>query len=474
MPGHTLYERKSLKEKKCPKCGGTTWIENQEKGTRNVFKDSIKMLTKKFKEAIAHFEKACKQHSEARYECQLQKWEKKNKYAGKWSSYEPQHNVQIAKLLSDDDSCVIDTKHGRFRIERRHGQLRQVGLGGRGEDFGRPVRLVPQQANYVNEHDDRMTPSPQLDGRTVYYCGCFIGIDVMRKACRLERSLWDKLMHRNFTDGRCGPNGPQCASCKRCIDSSATDRVIDSFQVMYRAKMAVDNYNGGGARGDGKYDHGALLVEEAQLRRTRGTLARMKHDLAEASKAVSQATGLMPNLYDGMFDAPKATILRLLSTAKQNFKDAKSNMPKKDLIPVLCEVCLDTGKAPCSEKDCKTPNTFLNPHSCTVSQRLNLLQCRRPCRRCCQNNVSWYGMLRAGWRVPNSDDSVEDRKVYYYVYSEEHGTFPIDKITRVRGKIWDGFQVEFTVKGETKMEEYDYLEDHTLLPGKVLIKALRN
>merc|ERR1711964_174387 len=487
MPGHTLYERKSLKEKKCPKCGGTTWIENQEKGTRNVFKDSIKMLTKKFKEAIAHFEKACKQHSEARYECQLQKWEKKNKHAGKWSSYEPQHNVQIAKLLSDDDSCVIDTKHGRFRIERRHGQLRQVGLYGIGEDFGRPVRLVPLKANYVNEHGDRMTPSPQPNNRIVHYCGTFIGKEVMRKAGGMERSWWDELVGNDLTDGRCGPNqGPQCASCQRCIDSSATNRVIDSFQVMCRAKMAVDNYSPRATRSHtkvktlngrevyfnkldelykaneqqiprdrwcgGNYDHGALLVEEGQLRRTRGTLARMKHDLAEASKAFSQVTGLMPKVYGKMFqrgppqNAPKAIILQKLSVAKLNFKTAKSNMTQEQKentpFPVLCEGCLDTGKAPCGKK----------------------------CRRCCQNR---YGMLHAGWRMLNSDDPVE---VYYDVYSEEHGTYAIDKITKVPGgwkKLFQPiFKVEFTVKGKTETQVYSSLKHKGSL--KEMVEDLRS
>merc|ERR1711964_133704 len=218
-----------------------------------------------------------------------------------------------------------------------------------------------------------------------------------------------------LTDGRCGPNnGPQCASCKRCIDSSATDRVIDSFQVMYRAKMAVDN----GEYDYGKYDYGALFVEAGDLRRTRGTLVRMKHDLAEASKALSQATGLMSNLYDGVFNAPKAVILELLSIAKQNFKEAKSNMTQNLLdslpkdgtpIPVLCEVCLDTDQAPCSEKECTTEGSFLKPHICRISQSVNAVtQCTRSCLRCCEN---MYGTLRAGWRVPNSDDRAKDRKV---------------------------------------------------------------
>jgi len=574
MPGHTLSKRQNNKEKKCPTCGGTEWFDNAPQKNKSA-KDSLKRLTKNFKEAIAHFKKACNQLSEARYECQL---------AGKWSPYGPQQNAQIAKLLSDGDSCVIHTKYGRFQIERRHGQLRQVGLGGSGEGYKRPVRLVPEaryecqlesatednefgkwspygpQQNaqiakllsdgdscvidtkhgrfqierrqgqlrqvglsgdgeghsrpvrpaYVNDRGDAMTHSPKYKhvnytwrARHYWnYCGSFIGKDVMEAL--KGKSWFVKLL---LFDGRCGPHsGPQCASCQRstakiirscpcgsaqqtqdmpypnsnykcngcgksgsgmrhackycrwdmcadCLDTP-TERVIDSFQVMYRAKMAVANYNGGGVRGE--YDHGALLAQEGQRRRTR---VRMKRDLAEASKAFLLAKGLIRPIqlevipagaFSGSLPRPRGLTATQqlehdLRNAKSDYKKAMSYITEEQrdtASPVLCRACGDTqrpdrkffsafrsrryyaeyfpGQVPCEKEHCIKGNSSLDLGIVSLKTTGHLHQCMRRCR--CRTT---YGSLRAGWRVLGM--------VYYNIQitnsNGEHHTYPIDKIT---------------------------------------------
>merc|ERR1711964_468643 len=163
---------------------------------------------------------------------------------------------------------------------------------------------------------------------------------------------------------------------------------------------------------------GALLVQEGQLRRTRerGGWVRMKHDLEEAKKAFLGAKGLKSVVPRGR-NVPNA-IVQLendLNKVKGDFKEAMSNMTKKQkaaAIPVLCEGCGDTGKAPCAEKDCKWNTTTLG----ITLHTPHFGECTRPCR--CQTR---YGSLRAGWRVRG--------KVYYYVkYARQ--TFPIDSITK--------------------------------------------
>lgn len=238
--------------------------------------------------------------------------------------------------------------------------------------------------------------------------------------------------------------------CADCLDT-ATERVIDSFQVMYRAKMAVANYNGGGVRGE--YDHGALLAQEGQRRRTR---VRMKRDLAEASKAFLLAKGLIFKFPAGAFSGSKPPRRGLtptqqlehdLKNAKSDYKKAMSYITqeqKDNAFPVLCRACGDSGRTdyqrklfsqfrsrryyapyfpgqvPCEKEHCIKGNSSLDLGIVSIKTTGHLHQCMRRCR--CRTT---YGSLRAGWRVLGV--------VYYNIQitnsNGEHPTYPIDKIT---------------------------------------------